>query len=59
MPEKELRQKVDTERFQTPEISNRFKQLVYRAFSQELISSSKAASLLGVNIDKVLENSTM
>ncbi len=56
---KELRQKVDTERFQTPEISNRFKQLVYRAFSQELISSSKAASLLGVNIDKVLENSTM
>lgn len=54
-----LKREVDAERFQTPEISNRFEQLVYRAFSQELISSSKAASLLNINTNEVLENSTM
>lgn len=54
-----LKREVDAERFQTPEVSNRFEQLVYRAYSQELISTSKAASLLGVNINEVLENSTM
>lgn len=54
-----LKHEVDAQRFQTPEISNRFEQLVYRAFSQELISSSKAASLLNININEVLENSTM
>lgn len=54
-----LKHEVDTERFQTPEISNRFEQLVYRAFSQELISSSKAASLLKININEILENASM
>src|SRR5690606_34194179 len=54
-----LKHEVDAERFQTPEISNRYEQLVYRALSQELISSSKAASLLKININEVLENSTM
>lgn len=44
---------VDKERFKTPEESRRFEQLVYRALSQELISSSKAASLLNVNINQV------
>lgn len=54
-----LKREIDAERFQTPEISNRYEQLVYRALSQEFISSSKAASLLKVNINEVLENSTM
>lgn len=54
-----LKREIDSERFQTPEISNRYEQLVYRALTQELISSSKAASLLRVNINEVLESSTM
>jgi len=45
---------IDKERFETPEFSHRYKQLVYRAYSQELISASKAASLLGENINKIL-----
>lgn len=51
-----LKQEVDKERFKTPEVSNRYEQLVYRGLSQELISSSKAASLLDVNINVVLKN---
>lgn len=54
-----LKREVDEERFKTPEVSNRFEQLVYRALSQELISASKAASLLNVNINDILENSIM
>lgn len=54
-----LKREVDKERFQTPEISQRYEQLVYRALSQELISSSKAAVLLNVNINQVLENSML
>ncbi len=54
-----LKREVDKERFQTPEESHRYEQLVYRALSQELISSSKASSLLNVNINEVLENSIM
>lgn len=48
---------INLERFQTPEVSERFQQLVYRALSQELISSSKAATLLNIDINKVLEQS--
>lgn len=54
-----LKSEVDKERFKTPEISNRYEQLVYRALSQELISSSKAASLLNTNINVILDNSIM
>lgn len=54
-----LKREVDEERFKTPEVSHRFEQLVYRALSQELISASKAASLLNVNINDVLESSIM
>jgi len=54
-----LKREVDEERFKTPEVSHRYEQLVYRALSQELISSSKAASLLNMNINEVLGNSTM
>ena len=54
-----LKREVDEERFKTPEISHRFEQLVYRGLSQELISSSKAASLLNTNLNEVLENSIM
>ncbi|MHC5354510.1 helix-turn-helix domain-containing protein [Myroides sp. LJL115] len=54
-----LRLEVDAQRFQTPEVSNRYEQLVYRAFSQELISSSKAASLLNISVKEVLENSSI
>lgn len=51
----ELKELVHKERFNTPEFSNRYEQLVYRAYSQELISASKAASLLDKNINKILE----
>lgn len=54
-----LRNEIDAERFQTPEVSNRFVQLVYRAYAQELISLSKAASLLHVNVNHVLANSVV
>lgn len=53
----ELKREVYKERFETPENSNRFEQLVYRALSQELISSSKASSLLNVNINVIKERS--
>ena len=36
-----LKREVDKTRFETPEISNRFEQLVYRALAQENISISK------------------
>lgn len=52
-----LKREIDKERFQTPEISQRYQQLIYRGLSQELISYSKAASLLNININEVIENS--
>ena len=55
----ELKELVHKERFNTPEFSNRYEQLVYRAYSQELISASKAASLLDKNINKILEKVMM
>lgn len=54
-----LKREVIKERFETPEISKRFEQLVYRALSQEIISLSKAASLLHVNINSIIENSVI
>ena len=54
-----LKKEIDQERFQSSEVSHRYEQLVYRALSQELISSSKAASLLNVNINEVLKSSIM
>lgn len=54
-----LKREVDLTRFQTPEKSNRFEQLVYRALSQEIISISKASSLLNQDIDSLIENSLL
>lgn len=51
---KDLKEVVNKERFDTSEFSDRYKQLVYRAYSQELISASKTANLLGENINEVL-----
>jgi len=51
---KELKKHIDKERFETPEYSHRYKQLVYRAYSQELISASKTANLLGTNINEIV-----
>lgn len=54
-----LKSEVNMSRFQTPEKSNRFEQLVYRALSQEIISISKASSLLNQNINLLIENSLL
>jgi len=54
-----LKREVNLSRFQTPERSNRFEQLVYRALSQEIISISKASSLLNQNINLLIENSLL
>ena len=51
-----LKKDVNYSRFETPENSNRYERLVYRALAQENISISKASSLLGKNIDFVKEN---
>lgn len=51
-----LEKEIDQSRFSTPENSDRFERLVYRALAQENISVSKAASLLNVNIGVVKEN---
>lgn len=52
--EKDLKESLKKERFDSPEFSHRYKQLVYRAYSQELISGSRTANLLGKNINEVL-----
>lgn len=52
-----LEKKVNLSRFETPEKSERFEQLVYRALAQEKISISKASSLLNKNMDVILESS--
>ena len=51
-----LKKEVNYSRFETPENSNRYERLVYRALAQENISISKASSLLGKNIEFVKEN---
>lgn len=52
-----IKEKVNLSRFETPEKSNRFEQLVYRALSQEIISISKASSLLNKDINSLYEKS--
>ncbi|ARV07074.1 DNA-binding protein [Polaribacter sp. SA4-10] len=54
-----LKREVDNSRFETPEKSNRFEQLVYRALSQENISISKASSLLNERIANLKEISLL
>jgi Zn-dependent peptidase ImmA (M78 family) len=51
-----LEKEIDQSRFNTPEYSNRYERLVYRAMAQENISLSKASSLLNINIEVVKEN---
>jgi len=52
-----LKKEVNMARFATPEKSYRFEQLIYRALSQEIITMSKASSLLNKNINELTENS--
>lgn len=50
-----LKQKIEESIYPT-ESSNRFSRLVYRALASDLISSSKAASLLGISLNQVHED---
>ncbi|NJW52220.1 helix-turn-helix domain-containing protein [Salinimicrobium oceani] len=52
-----LNREINLTRFETPENSNRYERLVYRALAQENISFSKASSLLNKNIEAVKESS--
>jgi len=52
----ELKRAIDLPRFATPEKSERFQQLVYRALSQQNISISKASSLLNRSISELRES---
>lgn len=54
-----LKREVNLTRFQTPEKSNRFEQLIYRALSQEIITISKASSLLNQDINSLIKNSLL
>lgn len=49
----ELKSHINTERFQGEESSRRYEGLVHRALTQELISISRAASLLGASVSDV------
>lgn len=51
-----LKKDINLSRFETPEKSNRYERLVYRALAQENITISKASSLLSKNIEVVREN---
>lgn len=51
-----LKKEINLSRFKTPEQSNRYERLVYRALAQENISFSKASALLSKNIEVVKEN---
>jgi Zn-dependent peptidase ImmA (M78 family)/DNA-binding XRE family transcriptional regulator len=53
---KNFKNTVNENRFETPESANRFERLVYRALTQDSISTSKASSLLGVNLSEVKDN---
>jgi len=48
-----LKAAVNQSRFATPEKSDRYERLVYRATSEENISISKASALLNTNINRV------
>lgn len=49
----ELKERVNKERFLGDEKSDRYKRLVYKALSQEIISISKASALLDRNIEAI------
>ena len=51
-----LKKEINLSRFETPEFSDRYERLVYRALSEENISLSKASSLLNKRIEIVREN---
>ncbi len=51
-----LKNEINLSRFETPEFSDRFERLVYRAVSEENISMSKASSLLNRQVDTIREN---
>lgn len=51
--EPNLKQDVELTRYEGLEHSNRYENLVYRAVSEELISMSKASSLLQISLDKL------
>lgn len=51
-----LEREIDQSRFKTPEYSDRFERLVYRALAQENISISKASALLNEKLEVVKEN---
>ncbi len=54
-----FKQLVNRERFLNDEKSNRYQRLVYKALSQELISISKASSLLNTDIKTIRERLTI
>ena len=51
-----LKQHINQSRFETPERSDRFESLVYRALSEEIISISKASALLNNDIAAIKAN---
>jgi len=51
-----LKEEIDQPRFKTPEFTDRYLRLVYRALSEENISFSKASALLNINLETVKEN---
>ena len=51
-----LKELVNESRFKTPEHSNRYQQLVYRALAQENITMSKASSLLNIDLNSIMDN---
>jgi len=50
-----FKNEIKAERFPSKEFSNRYEQLIYRAYSEQLISDSKASNLLGININEILD----
>ena len=53
---KDLKIEMETERFLGEENSDRYENLIFRALSQEIISSSKASSMLGISVSQVRNN---
>jgi predicted HTH domain antitoxin len=51
--EPNLKLEIEQTRYEGLEHSNRYENLVYRAVSEELISMSKASSLLQISLDKL------
>lgn len=51
-----LKKEINNSRFETPEHSNRYERLVYRALAQENITMSKASFLLNKKLEDIKEN---